>query len=107
MLERVDDLFLHDQPACERVEFDPAFKGQTIGKLLMIETRAGSATRPAPDLHRNCLPSGTRRNLPGQTIKMPLGLSPCDDCLRQRSRSQDIDHGTSPRPRKPTKEDGP
>ena len=107
MLERVDDLLLKCQPVCERVEFAPPFEGQAIGQFLMVQTGAGSASPPAPDLHRNRLPSGARRNLPVQTIKMPLGLTPSADCLRQRFWNEDVDHDPSPRFRQPMKEDGP
>ena len=83
-LELIDDLLLHHQPAYERVEFAPPLEGQALDKLLTIETGTESPARPAPGLQRDRLPSGPRRNLPGQTIEMPQGLTPRTDCLRQR-----------------------
>ncbi|EJC83225.1 hypothetical protein Rleg4DRAFT_7056 [Rhizobium leguminosarum bv. trifolii WSM2297] len=51
------------------------------------------------------LPFRGRRNLPGQTIEMPLGLSPGADCFRQWLQNADVDHGASPGLRQPMKED--
>jgi hypothetical protein len=80
----IGKLLLYRQPAGDGVEFEPPFEGEAIEQLLMVKTGAGSATCPAPDLYRYRLPSGPRRNLPGETIQMPQGLAPCADCLRQR-----------------------
>ncbi len=84
MLVFVDDLLLNAQPARERVEFAPPFESQAIGKLLMIEAVTEPTSSPTPDLCRNRLPSGARRNLPCQTVEMPLDFAPGADCLRQR-----------------------
>ncbi|HTO31769.1 MAG TPA: hypothetical protein VL202_11405 [Pararhizobium sp.] len=42
----------------------------------MVETGTGPAPRAAPDFHRGCLSPGSRGNLTGQTIEMPLGFAP-------------------------------
>ncbi|WP_311276924.1 hypothetical protein [Rhizobium sp. WCS2018Hpa-16] len=62
--------------------------------------------RPAPHHPRRRLSSGARRNLPRQTIEMPLGLAPSAECFRH-FQSAEVDHGPSPRLSQPTKEDGP
>lgn len=76
MPQLTDDLFLHRQTAGNDVKFDPPLEDKAVDELLMISTRAGSSTGPAPGLHCCRLPSGARRNLAGQTFQMTLGLSP-------------------------------
>ncbi|AHG50250.1 hypothetical protein RLEG12_01190 (plasmid) [Rhizobium leguminosarum bv. trifolii CB782] len=76
-----DDLLLHSQPAHDHVEFAPPLEGKAVDELLMISTRAGSSTSPAPGLHRRRLSSAPRRNLPWQTFQMPLGLLPGADAF--------------------------
>ncbi|MBB4103106.1 hypothetical protein [Allorhizobium borbori] len=107
MLDFVGNLLLRRQPAVKSVEFAPPFEDKPLDKLPMVVPWTASASPPAPDLHRNRLPSGARRNLPVQTIKMPLGLTPSADCLRQKFWNEDVDHDPSPRFRQPMKEDGP
>lgn len=63
--EAIDGLLLLRQFACNGVELDPPFEGEAIDKLQMVETRAGSAPCPAPDLPRRRLSCGAGRNLPG------------------------------------------
>jgi len=105
-LQFTDDLLWHRQPAGDHVEFDPPLEGEAVDELLMLNTRTGSSTRPAPGLHRHRLPSRARRNLPGQTFQMPLCFSPGADCFRQRFRSVNVDHGPSPGLRHPLEENG-
>lgn len=107
MLDFVGNLLLRRQPAVKSVEFAPPFEDKPLDKLPMVVPWTASATRPAPHLHCCRLPSGARRNLPAQTIEMPLGLAPCIDCLSQRPESQSVDHDPLPRLRQPMKEDGP
>ncbi len=107
MLEFVDDLLLCRQPADEAVEFAPPFEDKPLDMFPMVVPWTASATRPAPHLHCYRLPSSARRNLPAQTIEMPLGLAPCTDCLSQGPQSQGVDHDPLPRLRQPMKEDGP
>lgn len=91
-----DDLLLHRVPAGDHVELDPALEGAAVNELPIVSTRAGSLTRPALDVHCRRLPTRARQNLPGQAFQMPLGLSPGADCFRQRFRSGNVDHVTSP-----------
>jgi hypothetical protein len=107
MLEFVDDLLLRRQPTVKSVEFAAPFEEKPLDKLPMVVAWTASATHPAPHLHCYRLPSSARRNLPAQTIEMPLGLAPCTDCLSQRPQSQGVDHDPLPRLRQPMKEDGP
>lgn len=106
MLQFTDDTPLHRQPAVDHVEFDPTLEGEAVDELLMACTTARSATRSPPGFHRRRLPSRARCNLPGETIQMPLDLSPVYDCFCQRFRSADINHRPSPGRRRPMKEDG-
>lgn len=93
--------------ACERVEFAPAFEGLAVDKLLTVETGTTLSMHPAPDLHGDPLPSGVRRNLPGQTMQMPLDLTPCTDRLRQQPQIEDIEHDPFHQSRQPMKKDDP
>lgn len=97
---------MHRQPAVDHVEFDPTLEGEAVDELLMASTTTRSATSSVPGFHRRRLPSRARSDLQGQTFEMPLGLSPGDDCFRQRFRSADVDNGPSPELRQPVKEDG-
>ncbi|QXC52478.1 hypothetical protein KHC17_24815 (plasmid) [Agrobacterium salinitolerans] len=106
MPQFTDDLLLYRLPAGYYVEFDPPLEGEAVDELLMVSARTGSSTRPAPGLHCDCLPSRARHNLPGQTFQMPPGFSPGSDCIRQRFRGVNVDHGPSPGLRHPLEENG-
>lgn len=94
MLVLVDDQFLNTQPPHDRVEFATPFESQAIGKLLLIEAVTGPTSCPTPDLCRDHLPSRARRNLPCQTVEMPLGFAPGADSLASafKARSSIMSH---------------
>lgn len=76
------DMLIHRQSASDHVNLSPMLDGEAVDELLMVNARTRSAPRPAPDPHHCRLSSGARRNLPHQTIEMPLGLASGADCFR-------------------------